>query len=381
MENLKKNFVELVRSIYGRDFIPLHRPVFTQSEKEKVLECIDTNFVSSVGEHVNEFENKFARFVDSNYAVSTVNGTSALHIALLIAGVEANDEVITQALSFVATANAISYTNAHPIFIDVDQTTMGMCPNALNDFLSKNCRRIDKTTINIKTGRIIKACVPMHTFGFPCQIKEIVEVCAEWGIVVIEDAAESLGSYVGNVHTGNFGKMGTFSFNGNKIITTGGGGMLVTNCEQVARRAKHLTTTAKISHPFEFIHDEVGYNYRLPSINAALGLAQLDQLPVFLEKKSEIASVYKEFFATSSEIEIKLPLSGTVPNYWLNTLILRDKKEKDEWLSFTNQQKIMTRPAWQLLPKLDMFKKCQTDSLDNSLWLSQRILNIPSSVP
>ena len=292
----KKSFVSLVKSIYGPEFVPLHRPIFAGSEKQYLLDCIDSNFVSSVGEKVTEFEREIADFTGSKYSIATVNGTSALHICLHLAGVGCGDEVITQALTFVATGNAISYCGANPIFIDVDKDTMGLSPSSLRSFLEEYAEIRDGVSFNKQTGRIIKTCVPMHTFGFPCRINEISAICNKWNIALIEDAAESLGSYFKNRHTGTFGRLAAISFNGNKIITTGGGGMIITDDENLAKRAKHLTTTAKVPHAYEFVHDEIGYNYRMPNLNAALGCAQLEKLESMLEQKKEIAHRYAEFF-------------------------------------------------------------------------------------
>ncbi|MEL0037427.1 MAG: aminotransferase class I/II-fold pyridoxal phosphate-dependent enzyme, partial [Gammaproteobacteria bacterium] len=263
------SFIEQVRCIYGDAFVPLHRPVFEGNERQYLTDCIDSNFVSSVGEKVTEFEEKVAKFTESKYAVSTVNGTAALHVAIEIAGVKPGEEVISQALTFIATCNAISYNGASPIFIDVDLDTMGLSPLALERFLEENAEKRSTGTFNKLSGKKISACVPMHTFGFPCRIVEIAEICADWDIALIEDAAESLGSYVGGRHTGTFSSMATISFNGNKVITTGGGGMIITDDFELAKRAKHITTTAKVPHPYEFVHDEIGYNYRMPNLNAA----------------------------------------------------------------------------------------------------------------
>ncbi len=270
-----KKFVALSRKIYGTKNVQLHRPVFKGNEHKYLVDCIDSNFVSSVGTKVTKFEEKVAKFVGTKYAVAVINGTAALHIAIEIAGVKRGDEVISQAINFIAACNAISYVGANPLFVDVDLDTMGMSPEALLKFLETNVIKRDGLAYNRNSGRRIAACIPMHTFGLPCRIIEIVDICAQWGITVIEDAAESLGSFVGNTHTGTFGKMGIFSFNGNKVITTGGGGMLVTNDKSLAKRAKHITTTAKLPHSFEFIHDEIGNNYRMPNLNAALGCAQM----------------------------------------------------------------------------------------------------------
>jgi aminotransferase in exopolysaccharide biosynthesis len=380
MEKPIEGLVGLVRRIYGQGNIPLHRPVFEGNEKRYLVECIDSNFVSSVGAKVTEFELQVASFTGAKFAIATVNGTAALHVALQLAGVDRGDEVLSQALTFIATCNALSYAGAHPVFIDVDRDTMGMSPEALRRWLQANVEMREGGAYNRGTGRRIAACVPMHTFGFPVRIAEIVAVCDEYGIPVVEDAAESLGSYVDGRHTGTFGKLATLSFNGNKTITTGGGGMIVTDDEALARRAKHLTTTAKIPHPFEFVHDEVGYNYRLPNLNAALGCAQMERLPEMLAIKAEVARRYAEFFAGTG-IRFVEPLPGCIANRWLNAIVLDSEAERDEFLQYTNAQCVMTRPIWRLMSRLEMYKACQHDGLENSYWLEARVVNLPSSVP
>ena len=308
------DLVRHVRAIYGEGPIALHRPVFEGPEKQFLADCIDSNFVSSVGQRVVEFEQRMAAFVGARYAVATVNGTAALHVALQVAGVRRDEEVISQALTFVATCNALSYTGAHPVFVDVDLDTLGMSPVALRRMLAERYERRSGAAYNRRTGRRLAAVVPMHTFGHPCRIEEIVALCHDWGVPVVEDAAESLGSYVGARHTGTHGRLATLSFNGNKIITTGGGGMIVTDDEALAKRAKHLTTTAKIPHPYEFVHDEVGYNYRLPNLNAALGCAQMEHLPRMLEIKAEIAAGYARHFEGPGPRYIA-HRAGTTPNF------------------------------------------------------------------
>ena len=289
-KQLLQKFISQAKQTYGADFIPLHRPVFEGNERQYLVNCIDSNFVSSVGEKVTEFEQKIAEFTGSKFAIATVNGTAALHVAIELAGVKPGDEVITQALTFIATCNAINYAGAKPLFIDVDLDTMGLSPSALQNFLEENAEKKPEGTFNKTSGKRISACVPMHTYGFPCRIAEISKICEDWNILLVEDAAESLGSYVGNQHTGTFGKVSTLSFNGNKIITTGGGGMIITDDADLAKHAKHITTTAKVPHSYEFVHDEIGYNYRMPNLNAALGCAQIEQLDDFLTIKNEIAN-------------------------------------------------------------------------------------------
>jgi perosamine synthetase len=374
------SFVEQVQRIYGDGFIPLHRPVFEGNERQYLIDCIDSNFVSSVGVKVTEFEEKVAEFTGSKYAVATVNGTAALHVAIELAGVKPGDEVISQAVTFIATCNAISYAGAKPLFIDVDLDTMGLSPAALKRFLEENAEKMASGTFNKTSGKRISACVPMHTFGFPCRIAEIAEICANWDIALIEDAAESLGSYVGSRHTGTFASMATLSFNGNKVITTGGGGMIITDDAELAKRAKHITTTAKVPHPYEFVHDEIGYNYRMPNLNAALGCAQMERLDEFLTIKAHLAGQWDSFFDESGADFVKAT-DGNKANHWLNAIILDSREDRDEFLKLTNDNNVMTRPVWTLMSKIPMFKDCQTDGLKNSLWLEDRVVNIPSSVP
>jgi perosamine synthetase len=377
---LADSFVGQARELFGEGFIPIHRPVFEGNERQYLVDCIDSNFVSSVGAKVTEFEEKVAEFTGSKYAVATVNGTAALHVAIELAGVKPGDEVITQALTFIATCNAISYAGAKPLFIDVDLDTMGLSPAALKRFLEENTERRASGTFNKVSRKRISACVPMHTFGFPCRIAEITEICAEWDIALIEDAAESLGSFVGSRHTGNFGSMATLSFNGNKVITTGGGGMIITNDPELATRAKYITTTAKVPHPYEFVHDEIGYNYRMPNLNAALGCAQMERLSDFLTVKTQLADQWDAFF-NKRDPEFFKAIEGNKANHWLNAIILDSREDRDEFLQLTNNNNVMTRPIWTLMSKLLMFKDCQTDGLENSLWLEDRVVNIPSSVP
>ena len=371
--------VDFIRSVYKTDsFIPLHEPRFLGNEKKYLNECIDSTFVSSVGKFVDEFEEKIASYTGAKYAVATSNGTSALHISLLLANVEQNDEVITQPLTFIATCNAISYCNAKPIFIDVDKDTMGMSPVALEIFLKENAEVKNQQCVNKSTGKIIKACIPMHTFGHPCRIEEIQKICKEWHIVLVEDSAESLGSFYRGQHTGTFGELGVISFNGNKIITSGGGGCILTNNEDLAKKAKHITTTAKEPHKWEYSHDMVGYNYRMPNLNAALMVAQLEQLDGFLKSKRSLAKIYKKFFQ-NGDIHFVIDPENAKSNYWLNSIILKSKDQRDLFLDETNSQGIMTRPIWVLMNKLPMFEKAQCGDLTNSEWLEDRVVNIPSS--
>ena len=380
MQKLSNATVDFARRTYGDGFIPLHRPVFEGNERQYLVDCIDSNFVSSVGEKVTEFEENVAKFTGSKYAIATVNGTSALHISIELAGVRPGDEVISQALTFIATCNAISYAGAEPLFVDVDLDTMGLSPAALKRFLEENAEKKTSGTYNKTSGKRISACVPMHTFGFPCRIAEIAEICADWDIALIEDSAESLGSYVGSRHTGTFGLMATLSFNGNKVITTGGGGMIITGDSELAERAKFITTTAKVPHPYEFVHNEIAYNYRMPNLNAALGCAQMERLDEFLTIKRHLAGQWDTFFDESGADFVKA-IDGNKANHWLNAIILDSRLDRDEFLRVTNDNNVMTRPIWTLMSKLPMFKDCQTDGLENSLWLEDRVVNIPSSVP
>jgi len=382
MEKKFEQIVEFVRELYKQpeSFIPLHAPVFHGNEKKYLNECIDTTFVSSVGKFVDKFEEEIAHFTGASKAVSCVNGTNALHLALKLVGVDNNTEVITQPLTFIATANAISYCGANPIFLDVDIDTMGLSPNSLRKWLEKNALRTTpgNPPINKTTRKRISACVPMHTFGHPCRIDQIVEICDEYNIPVVEDSAESLGSYYKGKHTGLFGRIGVLSFNGNKVLTTGGGGMLLFTDELLAAKAKHLTTQAKIPHPWEFTHDSIGYNYRMPNINAALGLAQLEQLPLFLQSKRTIADAYKSFFLQLGIKFFEEPTSS-ISNYWLNAILFDNKEERNAFLKFSNENKVMTRPAWTLMNELEMFKNCEVDNLDNAKAIANTLVNIPSS--
>lgn len=375
-----QNTVDFIQKKFNStEFIPLHEPRFIGNEKKYLNECIDSTFVSSVGKFVDEFEKNIAEFTGSKYAVATTNGTSALHISLLLAGVEMDDEVITQPLTFIATCNAISYTGATSVFVDVDLDTMGLSPKSLKEFLNANCEIVENRCRNKTSGKTVKACVPMHTFGHPCRIDEIKEICDAWHIALVEDAAESLGSYYKNRHTGTFGLLGAISFNGNKIITSGGGGCIITNDEALAKKAKHITTTAKIPHRWEYSHDMTGYNYRLPNINAALLVAQLEQLENFLQNKRVLADEYGEFFKNHN-IKFVTEPKNSRSNYWLNAIILKDREERDRFLEFSNSNGVMTRPIWTLMNRLEMFKECQCGDLTNALYLEDRVVNIPSSV-
>jgi aminotransferase in exopolysaccharide biosynthesis len=376
-----ESVVNFIKQVFNTDgVISLHEPKFIGNEKKYLIDCLDSTFVSSVGKYVDTFEKQLAEQIGSKFTIATVNGTSALHICLILADVQKDDEVITQPLTFIATCNAISYIGAKPIFVDVDLDTMGLSPDSLRNFLEKNCTIKNHKCINKMTGKTIKACVPMHTFGHPCKIDEVSNICDEWNICLVEDSAESLGSYYKNKHTGTFGKIGAFSFNGNKIITSGGGGAIVTDNAIIAKKAKHLTTTAKVPHPYEYLHNEIGYNYRMPNLNAALLVAQLEQLDEFLISKRKLANMYKRLFRSNKEFNFIEEPNNCHSNYWLQAITLKNKAHRDDFLKFTNEQGVMTRPVWKLMSKLTMFKQCQTTDLSNSLWLEERLVNIPSSV-
>jgi perosamine synthetase len=372
--------VDFVKLQYpNKDFIPLHEPMFIGKEREYVMDAIDSTFVSSVGAYVNRFEEMMAEITGAKYAVAIVNGTNALHMALILAGVERDDEVLSQSLTFIATANAISYIAAKPVFIDVDRDTMGMSPEALVSFLEEYAEKREGKTYNKLTGKKISACVPMHTFGFPCKIDEIAAICDEWDIFLVEDAAEALGSYYKGKHAGVFGTIGVFSFNGNKTVTCGGGGALITNDAEIANRAKHLTTQAKVPHKWDFVHDDIGYNYRMPNLNAALACAQLEQLERFVRNKRELATEYQSFF-NERGIQFAMEIPDAKANFWLNALLFSNRDERDAFLTYSNANGVMTRPVWELMNRLKMFENCQTDSLTNSIWLADRLVNIPSGV-
>ena len=377
MKILKK----LKKVINSKESTPLHIPIFEGNEIDYVTDCIKSNFVSSVGEYVNKFENAISKYTGVKYAILTSNGTSALHISLLLVGVKRNDEILMPAMTFIATANAVSYIGAIPHFVDVDEKTLGIDSEKLDEYLSQICEMKDGECYNKNTNRKIKAIVPMHTFGHPVDMDKLIEVTKKYNIEIVEDAAESLGSFYKGVHTGNFGKVGAISFNGNKIITTGGGGCIITNYEELARKAKHITTTAKIPHPYEYEHDMIGYNYRMPALNAALGLAQIEKLPEFIEQKRVLAEKYEEVFKDIEGVEFFTESEYAKSNYWLNAIILKDnnKELRDKILKETNENGIMTRPIWKLMNHLEMFKDCPKMDLSISESLENRVINIPSS--
>ena len=377
---MNTKIIKFIREQFKTDeFIPLHVPTFRGNEKKYLNSCIDSTYVSSVGSYVDDFESFMIKITNTKKSVAVVNGTSGLQVALRLVGVKKGDEVITQGLTFVATANAIAYNNANPIFLDVDLDTMGLSPTAVSAFLEEYGELREDGCYNKKTGNRIAACMPMHTFGFPVHLTQLIDICEKWRIPIVEDAAESLGSEYKGKPTGSFGNLGVFSFNGNKIVTCGGGGAIVTNNIELGERAKFLTTTAKQPHPFEYVHNELGYNFRMPNLNAALAFAQLEQLDLFLENKRELARDYATFF-TKEGIKFRTETEGTKANYWLMCLELENKKERDLFLKETNESKVMTRPIWQLMHRLPMYKNCLKDEQKNALFLEDRIINIPSSV-
>ena len=379
--NNNAEICEFIHHLFGtQDFVPLSAPKFIGNEKKYLNECIDTTFVSSVGAFVDRFEHDMAVYTGAKRAVVCVSGTNALHMAMMLVGVERDDEVLTQALTFIATCNAISYIGAHPVFIDVDMETLGLSPKAVKAWLDKNAELKNDVCYNKKTGRRVKACIPMHTFGHPVKIDELVQICNEWHLELVEDAAESIGSLYKGQHTGTFGKVGAISFNGNKTITTGGGGMLLFQDEELGKLAKHLTTQAKVPHRWAFVHDHIGYNYRMPNINAALGCAQLENLDRYVENKRETAQIYADFFKNIPNITFFTEPENCRSNYWLNVVLLKDKAAQQNFLEYTNDHGVMTRPVWELMNRLEMFKQCETDELKNTEWLADRIVNIPSSV-
>jgi aminotransferase in exopolysaccharide biosynthesis len=376
-----EKIVSFIKSLYPTENpVPLHEPRFSGNEKKYLIDCIDSTYVSYVGEYVGRFEDAIRQFTGAKYAVAVSSGTAALHVALLLAEVTSGDEVITQPLTFVATANAISYCSAQPVFADVERSTLGLDPEKLNAFLINNgILKSDGRCYNKETGRKIAACVPMHTFGHPVQINQITEICQKYHIPVIEDAAEALGSFYKGQHAGTFGELGILSFNGNKPVTTGGGGMIITNSEALALKAKHLTTTAKQLHPWEFVHDDVGYNYRMPNINAAVGCAQMECFAEVIENKRVTAQMYNQFFQDIGIPFIAEPAHSR-SNYWLNTIVLKDRQERDQFLAYATNKGIQTRPVWALMPNLPMYCHCQCTPIETAQWLEDRLVNIPSSV-
>jgi len=376
------DLVNFIRTVFKKEdeFIPLHEPRFVGNERSYVLDAIDSTFVSSVGAYVDKFEAMMCEITGAKYAIALVNGTNALHLSLLLAGVKKEEEVLTQALTFIATANAIKYCDATPHFVDVDKETMGMSPSLLKEYLKEIAVMKSGVCYNKNTGKRIAACVPMHTFGLPLYIDELIAVCDEYNIPVVEDAAESLGSYYKGKHTGTFGLLGTFSFNGNKTVTSGGGGAIVTDNEELAKAAKHLSTQAKIPHKWAYKHDAIGYNYRMPNLNAALACAQLEQLDFYTKNKRDLSDLYFEFFKQKKAVKVVREVAEAKSNYWLNAIVLKDEEARDKFLEYTNSNGIMTRPIWALMNKLDMFLTAPKSDLPNSEWLEKRVVNITSSV-
>jgi len=372
--------ISFIRSLYGDGRIFLHEPRFNGNEKAYLCECIDSTFVSSVGPFVDRFEKDIAAYTGAARAVVCVNGTNALHMALMLSGVERDDEVLTQPLTFIATCNAVSYIGAHPVFIDVDTDTLGLSPTKLREWLTGHADIVGDYCVNRTTGRRIKACVPMHTFGHPVKIDEIVKICEEFKIALVEDAAESIGSRFKGQHTGTFAKIGALSFNGNKTITTGGGGMLLFQDAEQGAYAKHVMTQAKVPHRWEFVHDHIGYNYRMPNINAALGCAQLEQINAILANKRATAEAYKQFFADKPDFIFVTEPQNATSNYWLNAVLLPDLKARDAFLTATNDAGVATRPVWELMNRLVMFEKCECGNLDNAVNIAARLVNLPSGV-
>lgn len=373
------SIVEFVRDTYKTDeFIPLHAPTFNGNEKEYVLETIESTFVSSVGKFVDDFERKIEVYTGTAKAVATVNGTAALHTALYMAGVQRGDLVITQALTFVATCNALYHMGADPIFVDVSPLSLGLCPKAVEEYLDEFAVLTEQGCTHKQTGQRIKAVVPMHTFGHPVELNELVAVCAKWQLSLVEDAAESLGSFYKGKHTGTIGELGAVSFNGNKIITTGGGGMVLCRTQELGLRTKHVTTTAKVPHPYEFFHDEAGFNYRMPNLNAALGCAQMEVLERYVARKRDLANQYRNLFEMT-EVKFVVEPEYAHSNYWLNAIICPDVKYRDELLKETNTAGVMTRPIWKLMHRLPMFENALCGDLSQSRFLEAHIVNLPST--
>jgi perosamine synthetase len=381
MSDIFNKIVTFVRSYYNQPegFISLHEPRFIGNDRKYVLDAIDSTFVSSVGKYVDRFEEMMRDYTGAKYAIATVNGTAALHMCLILAGVKRDELVITQPLSFIATCNAISYLGAEPLFVDIDPKTLGLSADKLETFLKEKTEVRSGNCYHKQTGKRIAACVPMHTFGHPVEIDRIVAVCNKYQVPLVEDAAESIGSKYNGQHTGTYGLLGAFSFNGNKTITAGGGGAIITNDEKLAKLAKHLTTQAKVPHAWEFVHDHIGYNYRMPNLNAALMCAQMEMLDQFVHTKRDLAKQYQSFFGSTS-IQFVAEPDHSFSNYWLNCILLNDMDERDAFLKYANDRKVMTRPVWTLMNKLEMFKDCICENIDASTDIENRLVNLPSSV-
>lgn len=379
MNNQWEQFANEIKALYRKTYVPLHEPTLQGNELNYVSDCITSGWVSSVGQYVNQFEEKLAEYMGVKFAVLVVNGTAALQMALKAAGVQSNEEVFIPSLSFVATANAVSYLGAVPHFVDVSEETLGLDPNKLEAYIKTNTRVEHGQLINDKTGRVIRAVVPMHTFGHPVELDELQLICEKYNLVMVEDAAESLGSLYKGKHTGGFGKVSAVSFNGNKILTTGGGGAVLTNDEALAKYVKHITTTAKLPHRWEYEHDEIGYNYRMPNINAALGCAQLERLTYFVEKKRALTTVYEDFLKKVDGVRLFKEPVNCSSNYWLQTLLLDEHINRDELLHYLNENGIQSRPIWQPLHSLSIYSQSPRSDLSTTNSLYKRVINIPSS--
>ncbi len=372
--------INFIKELYPQSsFIPLHAPVFIGNEKKYLSDCIDSTYVSYVGEYVSKAENKLSEVTGSKYVVTTASGTSALHIALLVAGVKANTEVITTPLTFVGTCNAILHCNACPVFIDIERSSLGLDPAKLDEFLKRKTVYRNNNLYNRITGRQIKAILPVHVFGHPAKIKEIVKIADQYNLPVIEDAAEAIGSLYNSKHCGTFGKAGILSFNGNKVVTAGGGGAILTDDEKFAEKAKHIISTAKIPHKYYFFHDELGYNYRMPALNAAVLLAQLENLEKFIYEKREIAKKYKEFFAKLNIEYLEEPINAR-SNYWLNTILLKNEQERDAFLEYSHQNQVQTRAIWNLMPTLPYINDYYSEDISTAINIQKRGVNLPSGV-
>ena len=373
-----KELISFAHDLYGVSTVPLHRPMFDGNEISYLADCVNSNFVSSVGAYVDRFEDQLKVITGANQVIAMANGTAALHMALLAAGVLREDEIITQAVTFVATCNSIRYVGAWPVFVDVDEDTMSLSPVRLRQFLERNATNLNGKVVNNSTGRLIRAVMPMHTFGFPGRASEIRAICDEWGLILIDDAAEALGSCDEHGHVGINADVSTLSFNGNKIVTTGGGGAVFTNSRKIADLARHLSTTAKVTGEGYFDHDMIGYNFRLPALNAALGVAQLERLDEMLCLKREIEAKWNQFLSAYGYGTVKAR-PGTRTNNWLSTFLTKDRSERDSLLEYANKNGVMLRPMWRLMSSLPMFEHCQTDGLTTSKWLEDRVVNLPSS--
>ena len=375
----QSSIIEFVRDIYQtKDTIPLHAPQFSGNEQKYVAKAIESTFVSSSGHFVDEFERQLQAYTGSATAVATVNGTAALHTALYLAGVTRGDLVITQALTFVATCNALYHMGAEPVFVDISKVSLGLCPRALALFLNQYAQIVAGVCIHKHSQKPIRAVVPMHTFGHPVELDELLQVCNTWHLTLVEDAAESLGSFYKGIHTGTVGDFGALSFNGNKIITTGGGGMVLCSRAEDGKRAKHITTTAKVPHPYEFFHDEAGFNYRMPNLNAALGCAQFEHLDLYLTQKRRLAAHYQAFFS-ATEFQFVIEPEYAQSNYWLNAIICPSAEVRDDFLQHTNAAGVMTRPIWKLMHRLPMYKEAIRGDLTQSEYIEARLVNLPSS--